>query len=42
MFSANDQFSAAPFWHNGPAPGASYNFPNNQVTPSKDFRQHSQ
>ncbi|XP_017770141.1 PREDICTED: proteasome subunit beta type-4 [Nicrophorus vespilloides] len=27
MYNGVDQFTAKPFWHNGPAPGAIYNFP---------------
>ncbi|KAJ3637339.1 hypothetical protein MTP99_000810 [Tenebrio molitor] len=39
MFDA--ETSAPPLWHNGPRPGAFYNFPSTQTGPS-DFRQHSQ
>ncbi|XP_066137620.1 proteasome subunit beta type-4 [Euwallacea fornicatus] len=36
-------FSTPPFWHNGPAPGTFYNFPNvQQQNQAGDFRQHSQ
>ncbi|CAB3373348.1 Hypothetical predicted protein [Cloeon dipterum] len=38
----SDAFAAKSFWHNGPAPGASYNFPNMRSSSGEEEMQRSQ
>lgn len=41
-FQKSDMFSPAPFWHNGPAPGAIYNFPGRLINAEFGGIQRSQ
>jgi len=38
MFNNVDQYSTPPFWQNGPAPGAAYNFPGTRAPPKDSQR----
>ncbi|KAK0175552.1 hypothetical protein PV327_009295 [Microctonus hyperodae] len=42
VFGKNDMYSAGPFWHNGPAPGAFYNFPGRLMNTELSGVQRSQ